>query len=260
MFADVPMYTPVSESDVRIRFPVPLGVIVRLSFDSVPIVAADPAPRFNVVAEIPRVGADVMVVRPVAERVVSSAANVIVLLPESSVNVFAPPDVIVPAPVKLRESMSSVVPSIDMFPRSASSFIVIDPVVADTSNSLKLIAVAPPLIDVREVPLRVVVPVRLNVSVCAERIDPAAPLRGDIVMFPVVLPPRVRVLFLRDWMVDVAAFNDRPLLLVVAERVAVGVPLEIPVIANLALVVDVPPTAKSKVEFDGESRFELSCQ
>ena len=45
--------------------------------------------------------------------------------------------------------------------------------------------------------------------------------------------------------IDVAAFKERPLLLVVAERVATGVPAATFVIANCALVVEEPPTAKS---------------
>ena len=128
-----------------------------------------------------------------------------------------------------------------MLPRSPSSSIVIDPVVADISNSLKLIAVAPPLIAVRDVPLRVVVPVRLNVSVAAVNILPAAPLRGDRIMLPVVSPPRVNVLFLRDWIVAVVALSDIPLPApapAVADTDATGVPLLIPVTANSALDVD----------------------
>ena len=118
-----------------------------------------------------------------------------------------------------------------MLPRSPSSSIVIDPVVADISNSLKLIAVAPPLIAVRDVPLRVVVPVRLNVSVAAVNILPAAPLRGDRIMLPVVSPPRVNVLFLRDWIVELSADRTRPLP-VPPDSVATGVSDAIPVIAN----------------------------
>ncbi len=79
-------------------------------------------------------------------------------------------------------------------------------------------------------------------------------------MFPVVSPPRVSVLFLRDWIEEEAALRTNPLLLVVAASVATGVPEAIPVTANLALDVVVPPTAKSNVEFVGERRFEFNCQ
>ena len=50
------------------------------------MVAAEPAPRFSVVALIPRVDADVTVVRPVAERVVSVLSNINVLLLELKVS------------------------------------------------------------------------------------------------------------------------------------------------------------------------------
>ena len=44
---------------------------------------------------------------------------------------------------------------------------------------------------------------------------------------------------------EVEAVSESPLLLVVAERVAVGCPAATLVMANCALVVDEPPTAKS---------------
>jgi len=128
---------------------------------------------------------------------------------------------------------------------------VTEPVDADTSNSAKSIAVAPPFIEVRDVPLRVVVPVRLRVSACAVNILPAAPERGDNTMLPVVDPPRVKVLFLNDCIVDVEALRDKPF--VVADSVAVGVPCATPVIANFALEVDDPPIAKSTVLFPAKS-------
>ncbi len=70
-------------------------------------------------------------------------------------------------------------------------------------------------------------------------------------MFPVVVPPIVRVFPRRDWIVDVAALKDNPLLLVEAESVATGVPLAIPVTANLAEEVVTPPSRKSVVRFPG---------
>ena len=66
------------------------------------MVAGDPAPRLSVVADTPSVDADVIVASPVAVKVVSVAAKVIVLLPESSVRSLAPVEVIVPAPAKSR--------------------------------------------------------------------------------------------------------------------------------------------------------------
>jgi len=243
----LPTNTDELKSCERIRFPVPLAVRVRLSSLTVEIVAAAPPPILRVVESILRVAAASIVVSPVAVSVVSDESNIIELFPELNVIALAPPEVISPAPIKSRESISRTVPSIVMFPRLALSSIVIDPEVALTSNSEKLIAVAPPLIDVRDVPLRVVVLFRLTVSELRERIDPDAPLRGDILMFPVVAPPRVRVLLRRDWIVLVEALSESPLLLVVAERVAVGVPFATPVIANLALVVELPPIAKSTV-------------
>ena len=142
--------------------PVPFGESVRSAFDVVPIVAAAPPPRFKVVESIERIAAAsivarlpaLMVVRPDAESVVSLAAIVRVLFPESRVSVFVV-DAIVPASVNVRESISRTVPSIDMFPALPSSSIVIEPVPAATSNSAKLIAVAPPLIEVSDVPFRV---------------------------------------------------------------------------------------------------------
>ena len=201
VFDDEPINTPELKSELRMVFPVPCAVSVRLSSLTVEIVAAAPPPMLSVVESIESVAATsivarlpaFIVVRPVAVRVVSDASKRIVFDPELNVRSFAPVDDTRPAPVKVRESISRIVPSILMFPRLASSSIVIDPVEALTSNSEKLIAVAAPLIDVRDVPLIVVVPVRLTVSELRDRIDPAAPLRGDILMFPVVFPPNVRV-------------------------------------------------------------------
>ena len=105
------------------------------------------------------------------------------------------PVVISPAPTKSRLFISSTVPSTDRYPASALSSIVTLPVEASTLNSSKLIAVAPPLIAVRLVPLRVVVFVRLTVSALVVSMLPAAPLPGDRRMFPVLSPPIVSVLF-----------------------------------------------------------------
>ena len=102
-----------------------------------------------------------------------------------------------------------------------------------------------------EVALIAVVPVKLVVNALMLRTEPAPPLRGDILMFPVVAPPRVRVLFLRDWIVAVPPVRDIPLPApppVVALIVAVGVPSLIPVTANSAVEVALLPRRKSRVE------------
>ena len=58
------------------------------------------------------------------------------------------------------------------------------PSVVVTQEALAMVEPAVPAIC-RSVALRLIIP-------------PAPPLRGDIVMFPVVFPPIVRVLFLND--------------------------------------------------------------
>ena len=67
---------------------------------------------------------------------------------------------------------------------------------------------------------------------------------------PVVFPPNVRVLLRRDWIVELFASSESPLLVEPAS-VAIGASLLIPVMANCALVVDVPPMSRSTVEFLG---------
>src|SRR3990167_7142182 len=74
------------------------------------------------------------------------------------------------------------------------------------------------------------------------------PLLGDKLMLTVLLPPMIRVLFLRDWRVAVDPLRDIPLPFVVAEIVAVGVPSLIPVTPNSAEEVEVEPKRKSRVE------------
>ena len=201
----LPIRTDESKSDERMMFPVPFGVRDRFPFVVVPIVASDPPPRFSVVESIERVEAAsivarfeaFIVVRPDAERVVSDAAIVSVLSPESRVSVLVV-EASVPAPTNVNDVWFRTVPSTDTNPASALSSIVIAPVAAETSNSSKLIAVAPPLIAVREVPLSVCVVLRFSVSVLSVTIDPDAPLIGERVIFPVVDPPIVSVLFCRD--------------------------------------------------------------
>ncbi len=68
-----------------------------------------------------------------------------------------------------------------------------------------------------------------------------------IAIFPVVFPPIVKVLFLSDWIVELAASNTNPFPFVEADSVAIGVPLAMPFTANKAEEVDCPPTARSTV-------------
>ncbi len=74
------------------------------------------------------------------------------------------------------------------------------------------------------------------------------PLRGERVMLPVVAPPMVRVLFLRDWMTE-SPPRARPAPVATAETEAVGVPESILRTANLAEAVDTPPKSRSVVVF-----------
>lgn len=94
-----PISTVESKSEESIRSPVPCGVRVKLSSETVPIVAAAPLPRFKVVLvmslpvmvmspEKARVAALVKVARPEAVRVVSDESKVKVLLPELRVSPF----------------------------------------------------------------------------------------------------------------------------------------------------------------------------
>lgn len=86
------------------------------------------------------------------------------------------------------------------------------------------------------------------------------PFRGERTIFPVVEPPMVRVLLFNACSVAVKAVRARPLPLVVAERVAVGAPVAIPVIANSALAVAVEPTSTSRVSLNGEMAPRPNCQ
>ena len=63
VLAALPTKTPVSESEVKTKLPVPFGVRVKLSSEIVPIVAAEPAPRLREVVEIPSVAAVVIEAR-----------------------------------------------------------------------------------------------------------------------------------------------------------------------------------------------------
>jgi hypothetical protein len=62
-------------------------------------------------------------------------------------------------------------------------------------------------------------------------VSPVIVVIPSIFMFPVVAPPRVRVLLSKDWIEELAALRTTPLLLDPAS-VATGVSVTIPVIAN----------------------------
>jgi hypothetical protein len=68
------------------------------------------------------------------------------------------------------------------------------------------------------------------------------------------------VLFNNDCIVDVDPARDIPLLLVLADKVAIGVPAAIPVTANLAEVVETPPIRRSMVELPGYNAPEEEFQ
>jgi len=79
-------------------------------------------------------------------------------------------------------------------------------------------------------------------------------------IFPVVFPPRIKVLFFKDWIVEVEELRTSPYPLVVADMVATGVPAAIPVMANLAEVVETPPIRRSMVELPGYNAPEEEFQ
>ena len=55
----------------KVRFPCPAAVIVKLPFVVVANVASDPLPIFRVVADIPKVFAEVIVANPESDKVVA---------------------------------------------------------------------------------------------------------------------------------------------------------------------------------------------
>ena len=93
----------------------------------------------------------------------------------------------------------------------------------------------------------IAVDVRLVVSAFKLSTEPAPPLLGDILMFPVVFPPSVRVLFLTVWR-DPAPVKYVALLEAFALIEAVGVPELTLMNANLEEEVAVDPKRRSRVE------------
>ena len=73
------------------------------------------------------------------------------------------------------------------------------------------------------------------------------PLPESRTILPVVAPPIFKEFIFKDWRVAVAPESERPLPVVVAEMVAVGVPAAMPVTANSADEVAVDPRRKSCV-------------
>ena len=106
------------------------------------------------------------------------------------------------------------------------------------------------LLESVRVNLDAVPPSRLIVG--SDRVVVLEPLL--IVMFPVVLFPMVRVC---AFVVPSIPFPVRVVALspLEAEIEAVGVPPAMLRTANLADEVEVPPIAKSYVEFEGDNRF-----
>ena len=76
VLVDVPILVAPVPAVFRFNIPEPLGAIVRFAFDVVPSVAAEPPPRFSVVADIPSVAADVNVASDEAVRVLDERAKV----------------------------------------------------------------------------------------------------------------------------------------------------------------------------------------
>jgi hypothetical protein len=64
----------------------------------------------------------------------------------------------------------------------------------------------------------------------------------------------------RDWIVEVDPVKLKPDPLVVADIVATGVPLAIPVTANCAEDVEVDPRARSTVFEKGDNKPLFNCQ
>ena len=123
----------------------------------------------------------------------------------------------------------------------------------------KFVPVEPMLVSILE--LRSIVPAAVNapmVSVEASKVippfAPRAPVTDSVPvtevlstreMFPVELPPRVRVLFLKLCIVELLASSTKPLLVEPA-MVATGLSSPIPVTANLADTVESPPMRRSR--------------
>ena len=100
-----------------------------------------------------------------------------------------------------------------------------------------------------EVAFKVEVPVKLTVPALMVRMPLVVPLFGLIVILPVVAPPIVSVLLFKAWR-DPLPLATKPVVPdpFCAEIEATGVAAPaLPVKANFALAVDVPPRRTSKV-------------
>ncbi len=185
--------------------PVPLGVMVKTSFAAVVMSVATPE---KVRLEVSRVRESA-----VKGSWMSVAVALIIRVPseviESELTARAP-DVIVTPPevtVKLSAKVNPPVPekSVPALPmlviRLALAFKVPDSVKAERV-SVAASKVIPPLAAIAPEAARVVTPVmaplKLVVKALTVRSEPAPPFRGEITMLPVVAPPKVRALFLRD--------------------------------------------------------------
>jgi len=182
-----------------------------------------------------------------------STVSPIITLP--SVSVIRPAaEILMPVVAEPKSTMSArtMFASISMTLPEVST---LSPVVAEPISTVSSRIRFPPESDTlpcrSDVPVTLSAPVREVVTALTVRREPAPPLRGERVMLPVVLPPKVRPLFLRDWILASEAERTTPLLLVEADKVAIGAPPATPVMANLAAAVLWPPIKKSRVELLG---------
>ena len=123
--------------------------------------------------------------------------------------------------------------------------------------------VMPPLAAIAPEAVKVVTPViappKLVVRALTVSKLPAPQFKGEMLMLPVVSPPKVKALFLKDWTLASDAESTNPLLLVEAESVSIGVPAAMPVSPNLAEEVACPPSRKSTVELLGTITPPETC-
>jgi hypothetical protein len=159
----LPTKTLVSASLVKRRLPEPLGERDKLSSETVEIVAAEPAPKEREVAEIPREAAEVMVVKPVAERVVSEESKVKILLPLLRVKPLVEVAIVAAEPPPKERVVASIL-------RFAAESMV-----------------------VKEAALRVVVPVKERDCELTVKRLPFPPPSGERTMLPVEELPMVKV-------------------------------------------------------------------
>jgi hypothetical protein len=210
----VPVPFPIATSPVllvaRLRSPVPFGMILKLSLPIVPIVAAESPPRLRVVESIARVAAAsmvastpaVIVVSPLAVRLVSEAAIVNVLLPESRLRPLVVVAIVAAEPpprLRVVESIARVAAA-SMVARFAVVSVVreveVRLVTPARANALFVVRV-PSEVALIAVALFALIVVEERLVVALLTLTTPVPLFGEMLIFPVVFPPRVSVLFRR---------------------------------------------------------------